>query len=435
MPVDKLLLLIPGLFAVLGPLRRRGGLALYLTLSWVYPLLVLASVDDREFSFPGLYVMPAICNRLRLAIISINFVVLFILALSRGGIRIVDRSVALWVHLSIVAMVLSISANTLLGHTSLETLYRLPIVLVHIWNGFVLLPSCIAGKERTFLRELTIRLSWLALGFLVLNMLGVLLYGTRAVWSLKLARPTNPGALSWTLAAGCMLSSALGPSRASHFKMLLLSLGTVATGTRAAIIALSGFLANYAVRAKQQVFFVIVVIAALSYIGYMSTRPGLLLRRGNEFSSGRLDIWRQALDELRDPQVLLIGKGEIFKLESERVGMASHRLHNGLLEVLASYGILCVICVYAVYVVCIRRTYPRERDGDDADLERTMRSVWWMAVLWCFGSALETWLWYNMGDGKNILTLLVVVAGVQLQARIKAERAALSRVQRANVKS
>jgi O-antigen ligase len=396
-------------------LWRRGGSKVGISNAllgyYVYPLTLLTMLSGEGFALSNFSISLKTANLLRAGTHVLFACWLIRMALkSRARFRVVPGIIP-----ALVAVALMFLSAFFLG-TGLDALLRIALLLILVFNIFILIPTVVGDEQKSYYRELTQGSVFLALYLAGLSTIVIGLHGNFPDWSLRLGRPLNPGVLA------VLLVFAFIPALFVNRNLIVIGglfVALIATGSRFPLaFAVVWLIVEGIKRATVGRRVGLALLACLS-IGYVywvqsgeisSNEQGIFER--SDIWSGRMLLWIDVLDSIKTSP--LWGQGDRAYLENIYTEEQDYiRPHNMLLENSMSYGIPAALAAFAVYLVMGFSAYRawKHRQLHPGVLD--------LAPMWLYFSAVqlgatmvETTSWLNLGDGGSVLLFLFVGPGL-----------------------
>ncbi len=418
--MTAVIFLIPLLAVWLLKPRRCDRFALFVVLGYLYPMELVLNVTVPGYAIPSAEIPPELGNYVRVAIHLLVFGALaFRFLTSRQRLRVSHRAILIWALLTLLLMTLSITVNYVAGREiGASDILRVVALGIQVANVFLLIPFCAAGRERGFLTSFAALFPLMAVGFMFVSIYTCTVYGFYPTWAMQLGRPVNSGALASFLAGALFLTRALPPSPFTYWLTGLSAVGIMAAGARLPIVLAIVFLLKRYLSAKRLAFglAVLAVAAAVLYGGQRlaGTERGAFLNR-SDLTSGRLRSWAEFLSGGAETWLWGIG-GRYYRgyEEEESRGL---RLHNGVLESVASYGLPYTCAVFMVYVIFARALLRRRAIPIGHPDSNLLSAGRWLAAWSIPVTFVYTTLWTNLGDADSLTTMIFWVVLLNLLDR------------------
>jgi hypothetical protein len=417
---DLILFLLPAAYFLRRWRSSKAGISNIVLGGYVYPLILLTMVSAEGYSLPNFSISLKTANLLRVGVHGLFAWWSIRTALkSRIRFRAVPGTIP-----ALTAIALMLLSVILLG-SGQDALLRIGLLLVLFFNIFILVPTIAGDDQKSYYRELTEGIIFLAFYLAGLSALTFVLHGNYPEWSLRLGRPLNPNFLSFLLVLA-FISAAFVKRNTAVLAGLLIAL--IATGSRLGLaFALAWLLVQTMTKttAWKRVGLLSVAFFSIGVVYWIQAdevewnSQGIFER--SDVWAGRMLPWIQALDSIETSP--LWGQGDRAYVETTETDEPL-RTHNMLLENSISYGIPASLAAFLVYIAMAIVAYRgwRHRKVLPNTLEFAPLLVYLVAFE--LGTTLvETSIWTNLGDGGNILFFLLIGPGLaNARAALTAQR-------------
>jgi O-antigen ligase len=404
-----MVLVLPGFLLTVYCSSKQRLAGLWILVAYIYSMLVFTSVSTLGFSTPDATLPMDETNYLRAATHFVVFFVLLYYFLVRSKPTSLSREAVL-AYAALSGMLLSVIVNL----SSPANILRIVINSCMVTSLFVFLPTLI--KPESYFPTLSKIASWTAISFGCISAYAIYFFGPYPEWSTRLGRPLNSGVLSYVFAIALIGSILM---KGNLITRAVLVLGLILTGSRLDLLITLAYVFYVILRKKREHLGIVVIVAAcfigtVSFFDLYLDDPAVeqLFHRGEDQTSGRLEMWDQSLEGVL--QAPWIGQGGRFFFEEKLTTLDKEfvRTHNMFLENALSYGIPASLLSVAVVLSMIPRLF-RTRSlilgaSDQLGLDYA-RGVY----LLVFGHLLfDTSSWNNLGDAPTMLSFSIILPAI-----------------------
>ena len=335
--------------------------------------------------------------------------IMFIAANRRRITLTQDQRIELLSRLFLLALLLFlVMLSVSINHFFWSSLLRSMILAIFMINLLLLLPIVI-DNERD-LSEFTDRIQLLFVYYavaLVVFSSFLFLSGTSPYF--RLGYPLIPGVFAYFATIALLISVT---TRKNDLLMVFFLVAVLFSGSRSAMgFCLLAVVASRfrATTVAKNVGLLLVLSAALIIVVPESLRfLSILFSERGDFSSGRLEIWNEAVRLISDRPLLGYGMPQL--LENVRGGQ-DLAAHNTLLDLTMTYGVVFACFAYIVWFLIF---FPRKRhfrhltDSQHRSAEFYKLRVW-LFLLVLFKSMVTNTFWTNMGDAATLTALFLLL--------------------------